>query len=153
VDGLVKVSGFSTNLLTGLAVYLAAAGIGATWNASGAYGVLDTGIVLGTLPQTPDRVICLTAYGVSDSPSLSDSVLGVQVRCRWGGADPRPVDDLNDSIFSILHGKTAFTLSTGVVVVQALRQSTASLGQDEGRRWSMTANYYLTVHRPSTYRT
>ena len=153
MDGLVKVAGFTTDLLTGIAVYLAAGGIGATWNASGTYGVLDTGIVLGNIPQAPDRIITLTGYGVSDSPSLSDSVLGAQIRCRWGGADPRPVDDLNDSIFSILHGKTAFTLSTGVVVVQALRQSTASLGQDEGRRWSMTANYYLTVHRPSTYRT
>lgn len=146
-------SGFSTDLLTGLAEYFAAAGIGATWNPGGVYDVLATGIKLGTLPQTPDRIICLSDYGVSDSPSLSDSVLGVQVRCRWGGADPRPVKDLNDAVFNILHGKTAFTLSTGVTCVQALRQSTASLGQDESRRWSTTANYYLTVHRPSAYRT
>ena len=146
-------AGFTTDLLTGLAVYLAAGGIGATWNASGAYGVLDTGIKLGNIPQTPDRIITLTAYGISDSPSLSTSVVGVQVRCRWGGSDKRPVDDLADSIFDILHGQAGLILSTGISVVQALRVSAASLGQDESRRWSTTANYSLTVCRPSTYRT
>ena len=146
-------SGFSTDLLTGLAVHLAAGGLGATWNTSGAYTALQTGIVLGNVPQSPDRIITLTGYGVGDSPNLSDSVLGVQVRCRWGGSDPRPVDDLADSIFNLLHGKTALTLTTGVTVVQCLRQSATTLGQDGNSRWSNASNYYLTVHRPSTHRT
>jgi hypothetical protein len=147
------VSGFQVNLLTGLAAYLAAGGIGATWTTSGAYTPLQTGIVLGNVPQSPDRIITLTAYGVDDSPALSDSVLGVQVRCRWGGQDPRPVDDLADSIYNLLHGKTALTLSTGVTVVQCLRQSATTLGQDENGRWSNSSNYYVTAHRPSTNRT
>ena len=146
-------AGFSTDLLTGLAVHLAAGSIGAAWNTSGAYTVLQTGIVLGNVPQSPDRIITLAAYGVSDSPALSDSVLGVQVRCRWGGQDPRPVDDLADSIFNLLHGKTALALTTGVTVVQCLRQSATTLGQDENGRWSNASNYYITVHRPSTHRT
>ena len=146
-------AGFSTDLLTGLAAHLAAGGIGATWNTSGAYTVLQTGIVLGNVPQSPDRVIVLTAYGVEDSPNLSDSVLGVQIRCRWSGQDPRPVDDLSDAIFNLLHGRTALTLSTGVTVVQCLRNSATTLGQDENGRWSNSSNYYATVHRPSTYRT
>ena len=146
-------AGFTSDLLSGLATHIAAGGIGATYRTSGSYSPLETAVVLGSLPQSPDRVICLTAYGVSDSPNLSDSVLGVQVRCRAEGADKRQVDDIADAVFSLLHGRTGLVLSTGITVVQALRQSAASLGQDEGRRWSTTANYYLTAHRPSTYRT
>ena len=146
-------SGFQTDLLTGLAVYLAAGGLQATWSPTGEYTALQTGIVIRNVPPAPDRIITLTAYPVSDSPALSDSVLGLQVRCRWGGQDPRPVDDLSDAIFNLLHGKTTLTLSTGVTVVQCLRQSAKTLGQDDNLRWSNAHNYYLTVHRPSTNRT
>lgn len=146
-------AGFQSNLLTGLAVYLAAAGIEATYTTSGVYTALQTGIVLGNIPQSPDRIITLTAYGVGDSPNLSDSVLGVQIRCRCGGADKRPSDDLADAIFNLLHGATHLTLSTGVTVVQCLRQSHATLGQDSNSRWSNVSNYYATTHRPSTNRT
>ena len=124
-----------------------------SWNTSGAYTALQTGIVLGNVPQSPDRIITLTSYGVSDSPNLSDSLLGVQVRTRAEGADKRKVDDLDAAIFNLLHGKTALTLTTGVTVVQCLRQSATTLGQDANSRWSNASNYYLTVHRPSTYRT
>ena len=146
-------SGFTTDLLTGIAAYLAAGGIGATWNTSGAYTALQTGIVLGTIPQEPDRIITLTAYPVGDSPALSDSVIGLQVRTRCEGQDKRKVDDLDDAIFELLHGATHVTLSTGVQIVQCLRQSAATLGQDQGGRWSNASNYYLSVHRPSTHRT
>jgi hypothetical protein len=146
-------SGFNTNLLTGLAVYLAAGGLGATWNTSGAYTALQTGIVLGNIPQAPDRIITLTTYGVSDSPNLSTSVLGVQVRSRCEGQDKRKVDDLDDSIFNLLHGAQQIALSTGIRIVQCLRQSHATLGQDQSNRWSNVSNYYCSVWRPSTNRT
>jgi hypothetical protein len=146
-------AGFQSDLLTGLAVHLAAGSIEATWNTSGVYTALQTGIVLGLVPQAPDRVITLTAYGVSDSPNLSDSTLAVQVRTRAEGADKRKVDDLDDSIFNLLHGKTALLLTTGVMVVQCLRQSATTLGQDANGRWMNASNYYLTCHRPSTNRT
>ena len=144
--------GFQTNLLTGLAVYLQDADLG-VWSTSGAYTAKQTGIVLGSTPQAPDNCITLNAYAVDDSPALSDSVIGVQIRCRWGGTDPRPVDDLADAIFDLLHGLTAVRLSTGVFIVQCLRNSAASLGQDGNNRWNNTSNYYFTVHRPSTNRT
>jgi hypothetical protein len=145
-------SGFSTDLLTGLAVHLHNASVG-TWNTSGAYTALQTAITLGTVPQRPDRCITLNSYGVTDSPALSDSIIGVQVRCRWGGADPRYADDLADSVFMLLHGLTNTTLSTGVCVVECLRNSYAQLGQDGNQRWENTSNYYVTCHRPSTNRT
>jgi hypothetical protein len=146
------VSGFTTTLLTGLAADLATASIG-TWNTSGVYTVTQTGIVLGTVPQGPDRIITLTAYGVSDSPNLSDSVIGVQVRCRWGGQDPRLAEDLSDLIYNRWHGMMGVTLTGGVRVVQCIRQSAVSLGQDSNMRWMNSSNYYLDVLRPSTNRT
>ena len=138
--------------MTGLAV-LIDAGSAATYTTSGAYGVLDTAIVLGDLPQTPDRVITITGYGVSDDPSLSDSVVGVQIRCRAEGQDKRLSDDLADTVFGLLHGMTDTTLSTGVRVVQALRTSYSSLGVDGNARWENSSNYAVTVHRPSAHRT
>jgi hypothetical protein len=148
------VSGFQANLATGLAVYLAAAGIGATWDPTSAYTDLQTGIILGKIPTTPDRIITLSVYGVEDDPDLSDSVLGVQVRCRWPGEDIRLVDDLADSIFMLLHGKTDWPLAVGIYIVQCLLNSgPVSLGQDANNRWSNSQNFYCTVHRPSTNRT
>jgi len=146
------VSGSTVNLLTGLAQDLATAGIG-TWKTSGVYTITQTGIILGNIPQGPDRIITLTAYSVSDSPSLSDSTIGVQVRCRWGGQDPRPVNDLSDLIYQRWHGMTAVTLTGGVYVVQSLLNSAVGLGQDENARWANASNYYMSVHLPSTNRT
>ncbi len=148
-------SGFQSDLLTGMAVYLEEQGIG-SWDTSAAYGSSDTGIVIGNVPQSPDRIITLDTYGVSDDPSQNDSVIGLQVRCRWGGQDPRPAKDLDDAVFALLHGKTHFTLGSGasaVTVVQCLRHSHGVLGQDANRRWSTVSNYYLWVLRPSTNRT
>lgn len=143
-------SDFDTDLLTGVAVLLAAAGHG-TWSPSGGYTSGQTGIVLHAFPDTPARVITLTAYGVADDPSLSDSTYGLQVRTRWDGQDPRLVNDLAGAIFSTLQGLTV-TLSTGIKVVQCLRRSWVSLGQDDTKRWARSDNYYLDVHRPSTHR-
>lgn len=143
--------GFQTDLLVGVAEHLAVAGVGA-WNTAGVYTADQTGIVLATVPASPDSVITITGYGVTDDPSLSDSVQGVQFITRTGGGDPRPTDDLADSIFDRLHGATGLLLSTGVRVTQCLRRSHVSLGQDGNRRWQRSDNYYLDVHRPSLHR-
>lgn len=147
--------GFTTLLLNGLAVYLAAGGIGATYNSSGLYTATQTGIAFGKLPDTPDSAIVLSAYGIGqDDPSLSDSGLGVQVICRCGGADPRLAADLSDAVFDLLHGVQHLTLSTGVHVIQCRRNSgPASLGQDSNNRWALTQNFYADLHRPSSFRT
>lgn len=141
---------FSEDLLNGLAAFLAAAGAG-TYRSGGAYAAGETGIFFAAMPQTPDRAIVLSDYPVTDDPSLSDSVVGVQVRCR-GGADWHDVKAIADAVFDVLHGKTAFDAGT-VRVVQALRRSGAPLGRDDSNRWEHSDNYYLTVHRPSANRT
>ena len=147
-------AGFESNLLTGLAVLIAAGGIEATYNTSGVYTALQTGIVLGNIPQSPDRIITLTAYASDDDPALSDSTVSVQIRCRAQGADKRLVDDLDSAIFNLLQNKRDLTLSTGVKVGQIHRVSgPASLGQDGNSRWSVSSNYSVSVHRPSANRT
>ncbi len=143
-------SGFETNLLTGLAQLLAAANLG-TWNPSGVYTSAQTGIVFDTIPQSPDNIITLTDYAVSDDPTLSDSVIGVQVRTRCAGADPRPVKDLDGAIFNALHGLESVDLG-GVHVVSLVRRSGVSLGIDANNRWMRASNYYATVWRPSPNR-
>ena len=144
-------SGFETNLLTGIAYLLAGAGLG-TWRYTGAYAATETAIVLDVLPADPDNVITLTDYAVSDDPTLSDSVIGVQVRTRCAGPDPRPVKDLDGAIFNALHGLESVTLTGGVHVVSMVRRSGVSLGQDTSNRWMKSSNYYATVWRPSANR-
>ena len=143
--------GFESDLLTGIAQLLATAGLG-TWRDTGIYTTAETGIVFDTVPQSPDRVITLTDYVVSDDPALSDSVIGVQVRTRWGGQDPRPVKDLDGGIFDALHGLEGVTLTGGVHIVSMFRRSGTSMGQDTNNRWGRSSNYYATVHRPSINR-
>jgi hypothetical protein len=145
-------SEFQANLLTGIAVLLHNASLG-TWRASGSYEDTETAIVFGKLPLTPERAIALTAYPVFDHATISDSTLGVQIRTRWEEEDPRLVSDLSDQIFSFLHGKEEFTLSTGVRVVRCDRNSGVSLGQDANNRWEWSDNYYLKLHRASSNRT
>ena len=141
-------SGFESDLLTGVAQLLAAANLG-TWRDSGIYTAAETGIVFDVIPVSPDNIVTLTDYAVSDDPTLSDSVIGVQVRTRLGGQDPRPVKDLDGAIFNVLHGLESVTLTGGVHIVSMVRRSGASLGQDANNRWMRSSNYYATVWRPS----
>lgn len=147
-------AGIRSNLLTGLAAYLQTNSLG-TYSASTAYTSAQTGIVLYAVPQSPDRTITLSAYGVADEPLTNHSIIGVQIRCRWSGADPRYADDLADSIFVLLQGKTNWTIGTGataVTVVLCERNSYVSLGQDANGRWSNASNYYFHMYYPSTNR-
>jgi hypothetical protein len=148
-------SGFDSDLLTGMAVWLAAQGsLSATWNTTGVYTSAQTGIVLGDLISEPDKLIALDSYGVGDDPAMSDSLIALQVKCRGAGQDPRSAKDIDAAIFTLLHAKCGLTLSTGVLIVQSLRNSgPASLGQDANKRWTVVSNYYLSVHRPSANRT
>jgi hypothetical protein len=142
---------FTGDLLDGLALFLDAAGAG-TYRSDGSANLPgETAIVFAAMPSTPDRAIVLSDYPVTDDPSLSDSVIGVQVRCR-GGANPHEVKAISDRVFDVLHGKFAFDLGP-VHVVEALRNSGGSLGRDDSNRWEHSDNYYLTVNRPSANRT
>lgn len=144
--------GFSDQLLSGVAQYLVIGGVG-TWRPDGAYLPADVDPIIRTsVPGTPDRVIVLTPYTVSDDVSLSDSVQGLQVRLR-GTKDPRTVESMEDAVFDRLHGAHGVTLPGGLRLVMAERKSGTPLGTDGNGRHQRTSNFHLTVHRPSAHRT
>ena len=143
--------GFESDLLVGIAELLAGASVG-VWSETATYGASDTAITLRKMPATPDSALALSTYGVSDDPTLSDGVTGLQVRSRAAGPDPRPHDDLADAVFEQLQGLHDVTLATGVRVVFVERRSFLDLGQDALHRWERSDNYYVTTHRPSLNR-
>lgn len=142
---------FDVAFRAGFGQYLASAAGGQVgkW---GSFGTNDTGIVDGGLPATPANVLALASYSVSDDPTNSDSVIGLQVATRAAGQDPRPTGRLTGKVYDQLHGLSGVILPGGVYVVQCYRQSWTSLGQDENSRWREVSNFYVTVHRPSKYR-
>jgi 5-carboxymethyl-2-hydroxymuconate isomerase len=135
------------DLLDGIAQMIANAGI-ASYDTAGEYSAGDTGIFFKIVNPTPDRIVTLTAYQVSDDPTMPQSRFGVQVRVR-GGQDPRDVDELGDSIFALLHGLIN-TQFNSVFAEQVLRQSSITLGQDTAKRWERADAFYIDVATPPT---
>ncbi|NAE18080.1 minor capsid protein [Enterococcus hirae] len=149
-------AGFVTTLLTCLAQHLEDAGVG-VWSPDGTYARTDLGIYLKAIPGTTgvrDEGYCLSYYAVSDEATdpgdrATVAIAGVQVRSR-GTKDPRVVDDMDDTVFDVLHGAQDLLLGSapGVPVLLAWRNSHANLGQDESGRWEAVSNYYLHLTRP-----
>jgi hypothetical protein len=135
------------DLLDGIALLIASHGT-AVYNQSGVYQPTDTAIFFKVVNPTPDRIVVLTAYQVSDDPSLPMSRLGVQVRVR-GTQDPRDVDELGDAIFGYLHGLINTDFNS-VHADQVLRQSSITLGQDDAKRWERADAYYIDLGTPPT---
>lgn len=136
---------YTNSLIEGLAGLIADAGI-AVYRPDGVYVDGETGITEAVMPDTPDRIVCLTPYPVEDG-ALTDTVTGVQARLR-AGRDPRDVNALSDDLFGLLHGLQQTTVG-GVYVALAWRQSEAWIGQDTKGRMEKTANYYLRTTRIS----
>jgi hypothetical protein len=141
---------FRRQLTLGVAQLIAEAGIG-VWSPTATYAPNVTAIYVFAQPEAPDRQIVLAPFTLTDQPDGSMSLDGLQLRTR-AGANPFDVMDLDDALFRLLHGRTNYVLSTGVTIVQSLRRSSASLGQDSSRRWSWTSNYYLDVWHPAPHR-
>ena len=125
-----------------------------TWRADAAYaaGYGQAAGFLTTWPSSPDRVATFTPYPVADDPDQAMSTVGVQVRTRWSGENPRAVANYAGAIFDALHGLGPVELAGGVRVSQVLRRSGTSMGQDGSKRWSWSDNYYVDLDRPSSYR-
>ncbi|MFG3174939.1 minor capsid protein [[Kitasatospora] papulosa] len=138
---------YTTDLTEGLAELLTGEALG-VYRPDTVLQEGETAIVLGVMPEEPDRVICLTAYPVEDS-DLVDAVTAVQVRFR-AGLDPREVDALTDRAFDLLHNRQGYRLR-GIYVALSWRQSQAWIGQDAHGRMEATANYYLRTVRPGPH--
>lgn len=136
--------GYTADLLLGLVDELVTAGLG-RYSETTPAGPDDTLIVLRSMPDAPDRVICLTPYPVDDDVT-TDTVTGVQVRCR-AGVDPVDVLDLGDQVLALLHNRRGYQLR-GVRVGVSWRQSEVLLGQDAHGRDERADNFYFRTTRP-----
>lgn len=110
----------------------------------------DTAIVQRSMPDAPDRVICLTPYAVDDDVT-TDTITGVQIRYR-AGTDPDAVLDLGDQILAVFHNRRGYWLRS-VRVAVSWRQSEVLLGQDAHGRDERTSNFYFQTTRalPNSY--
>lgn len=139
---------YTVDLLDGLARHLAEQGLG-VYRPDGVYAPGETAITIAATPPAPDRVICLSAYPVAESPVLTDTTTGIQVRTR-ASSDPCEVDALDDQVHALVHGSGPHTF--GAVPVQLLyRVSAAPLGADKSGRWERTSNYYARAHRSAPH--
>lgn len=143
--------GYTRDALDGLATLLAGAGAG-VYRDSGAYAAGEVGIVVGLVPQSPDRVVCLIPYPLTDDPTLSNSVMGLQVRTRSHTPDARIAFDQADAVFDALQGLGDVDLAPGVRLHIATRTSGVPLGEDAQGRAEWSDNYQLTLDRPSAHR-
>ncbi|MFE9217134.1 minor capsid protein [Streptomyces lavendulae] len=135
---------YTVDLLDGFARLLHAAGVG-IYRTDGPYAAGETAITVAAVPPSPDRVICLSAYPVTDSSVLTDTTTGIQVRTR-AGADPREVDALDDQVHELLHASGPHRFRA-VPVQLVYRVSAAPIGADSAGRWERSANFHVRAHR------
>ncbi|MCD7440233.1 minor capsid protein [Streptomyces lincolnensis] len=131
------------DLLQGVAELLAVENVG-VYSPTAALPAGGTGIVLGRMPDGPDRVLALNPYPVADDDS-TDSVTGVQVRIR-AGANVLDLVQLADDVFGVLHNRESWD-ARSVRVEISWRNSQAWIGQDAKGRMELTSNYYFRTVR------
>ncbi|MBL1107983.1 hypothetical protein JK361_25910 [Streptomyces sp. 5-8] len=132
-----------TDLLTGIAVLLDTEGVG-VYSPDDVLPQDSTAVVLGRMPDGPDRALGLTPYPVADDDT-TNAITGIQVRMR-AGTDPTDLVQLGNGVFSVLHNRQHYTAG-GVHVALSWRQSQAWIGQDDRGRMELTANYYFRTTR------
>lgn len=140
----------TSDLVRGLAVWLADAGVGLTYRADGTpYTPAEVGIYAKALPVSPDRATAITVYGATDEPKIPVSGFRVQLWFRGRPNDTLDVDDIADPVFLALQGAENLTFGQ-VHVVQVLRVSSVQLGIDGNKRSERSDNYRVDVDLPVT---
>jgi hypothetical protein len=134
--------------VVGVAELIDAAGL-ATFKPSEVYADTDTGIVFKVVPAKPDRVVILTAVPMSDDISMPLGQVMLQVRTRGLPNDPLDVDDLGDSIFDLLQGRTGDVFGD-TTVIQMRRTTSIPNGQDAAERFERVDQLYLDIDYPPT---
>lgn len=113
------------------------------------YAESATSIHIDRYPQKAGGSVTITDYTVTDDPSLSDSVVGIQFTIKH--RDRNAVKAIAGDIFNRFHGRGRGMLGA-VTLVTSSRASGTNTGQDGNERQGRIENYYLTVHRPSANR-
>lgn len=140
-------SGYTSDLLLGLAAFLDSSGVG-VYKTTG-YAASDTGIFLKGLPDAPDRAISLTTYATQDMVKIAQTTVRVQVWLRGIPNNTLDVDDLGDAIFALLQGMENRDFGTAHVI-QAFRISSGQLGTDTNNRSQRSDNYQFDLNVPPT---
>lgn len=142
----------TVDLLEGIAGLIVAAGLG-VYRPVGAdepYAETEVGITLNDMPPEPDWIICLSDYQVAADPyPTSFGTIGVQIRTRAAGPDPRNEKRLRGALFQLLHGTTDRWFGS-CHLVQLLYKTTVPLNEDDSNRWEYSTNYYADVDFPPT---
>lgn len=138
-------STWESDLLTGLAQYLQAQGVG-VYKTSG-YAPTDTAIVFGEPPTAPDRIVALTLYSATDHPKQNLSTVRLQLMMRGAAENSLDVGDLATQAFAALQGVESLDFGTAHLV-QCGRVSAVPLGLDSNRRSTRADNYQIDVNTP-----
>ncbi|MFE7073807.1 minor capsid protein [Streptomyces sp. NPDC057620] len=108
----------------------------------------NTGIFLGTMPDTPSRAICITPYPVLDDDT-TNQITALQLRMR-AGHNLTALTDLADAVKDVLHERRHYLLD-GLHVTLSWRNSQAWIGQDGQKRMELTSNFYFRTTRPGPF--
>lgn len=141
-------SGYTSDLLLGLAQYVSDAGVG-IYRPASPYLATDTGIFLKGLPDTPNRAISITTYATTDMVKIAQTGVRVQFWLRGIPNNTLDVDDLGDALFELLQGMEHHDFGTAHVI-QAYRVSSGQLGIDTGNRSQRSDNYQFDLNVPTT---
>lgn len=140
-------SGYTSDLLTGLAQYLDDAGV-AVYKLTG-YAAGDTAVFLKSLGDAPDRAVAITSYATSDQIKVNQTTVRVQFWLRGVPNNSLDVDDLGDAIFALVQGMENRDFGTAHVI-QAYRVSSGQLGIDAANRSERSDNYAFDLNVPET---
>ncbi|MFL1904759.1 minor capsid protein [Streptomyces tauricus] len=137
----------TATLTRGIAALLDSEGIG-RFDEGAVIADPDTGIFLGTMPDTPSRAICITPYPVMDDDT-TNAITALQLRLR-AGHDLTAISELADAVKDVLHERRNYVLD-GLHVQLSWRNSQAWIGQDPQKRMELTSNFYFRTTRPGPF--
>jgi hypothetical protein len=144
---------WTSDLLTGIAAHLAAAGAG-VWNPTGVYTAGQTGIYIAVMPPGTatnsgfDKAIVLTDYDTGGGNTGGDVAPRLQVRCRGIRNDPLSVVAIKADVRDALEGLDAVVFGT-VTVSGINHASGAPMGIDANGRHERSDNYDIQARRSS----
>lgn len=143
---------YESNLLVGLARDLHTLGVG-VWGATSAYTPGERGIVLHTLPDTPDEVVAVAQYAEAEVGTyrrdVESVITFVQIRFRVHVANDGV--DAQSAVRDRYHRQRVLLAGDDLTVaVTGRQQSRGALGQDQNDRHLFTQNFSFTGLRART---
>lgn len=144
----------SLGLVDALARHLAGAGIGLTYDPSGAAMAAAWSVFPGGLPQTPDQAVSLTEYAIVEAdPGEPWTTVRIQARVR-GTSDYRVAKGKAGELFGALVGLGSIQLFGGLwlQLVTSVQAGPVDIGPDVAGRHETVINFEVEYRDPTTHR-